>query len=139
MQHVLVDSSFLFALVSPNDVEHVRAVSVVQAPRRVFYIPEIVLAETAYMVRTRISQRALVQAVRVLAAGPHELISLTKADLIRAASIIERYAAADFDLADASLMALAERMSITHVATYDRRDFGQFKPIHCDFLTLLPE
>lgn len=91
------------------------------------------------MVRTRISHRALVQALRVLAAGLHELVSLTKTDLIRAANIMERYAAADFDLADACLMALTERRDISHVATYDRRDFGQFKPIHCDFLTLLLE
>ena len=35
-------------------------------------------------------------------------------------------------------MAQAERLNITHVATFDHRDFEIFRPTHCDYLELLP-
>ena len=35
-------------------------------------------------------------------------------------------------------MAIAERLNITRIATFDRRDFSIFQPSHCDYLELLP-
>jgi hypothetical protein len=35
-------------------------------------------------------------------------------------------------------MALSERLNITQVCTVDRRDFSMFRPLHCDYLELLP-
>ncbi|HLV37426.1 MAG TPA: hypothetical protein VKY59_20070 [Spirillospora sp.] len=37
-----------------------------------------------------------------------------------------------------SLYALADRLSITQVCTFDRRDFAIFRPAHSDYLKLLP-
>ncbi len=47
-------------------------------------------------------------------------------------------ALASFDYTDAAIMALSERLQITKVCTFDRRDFGIFRPKHCDYLELLP-
>jgi predicted nucleic acid-binding protein len=138
--NILVDSNFLFSLLVEEESNHKRTAAVMKKYRHARFITiEPVITETAYLVRKQLSQPKAVKFVQAVAASNLQIQPLTKADLVRAASIMERYAAADFDLADASLMALTERMSITHVATYDRRDFGQFKPIHCNFLTLLPE
>lgn len=139
MLSILVDASFLFALLSTNDKEHSRAIATVRAHSDAqFLIAEIVMAETAYMVRKRISTRAAVRVARTLAHSSMELIHVTKPDLMRAADIMEKYHESEFDLADACLMALSERLGVTHVATYDRRDFGVFRPAHLDYLTLLP-
>jgi hypothetical protein len=35
-------------------------------------------------------------------------------------------------------MALSERLQITQVCTFDRRDFSIFRPTHYDYLELLP-
>ncbi len=35
-------------------------------------------------------------------------------------------------------MASAERLSVTRIATFVRRDFSIFRPRHCDYLDLLP-
>ena len=40
--------------------------------------------------------------------------------------------------ADASVIALAERLRITEVATIDRRHFQVVRPAHCSAFTLLP-
>jgi predicted nucleic acid-binding protein len=67
-----------------------------------------------------------------------ELISLTKDDAERATEIMEAYSDARFDFVDCCIMALSERLNITQVCTFDRRDFVIFRPKHCDYLELLP-
>ncbi|MCE7946362.1 MAG: hypothetical protein DYG88_02935 [Chloroflexi bacterium CFX4] len=62
---------------------------------------------------------------------------LTLADLNRAAQIMRRSAEARFDFVDCCLMALCGRLTITRLCTFDRRDFGIFRPNHAE-LTLLP-
>ncbi len=81
---VLIDSSFLFAINSPNDKNRARALQVAQANIRRFVLPDIVLAETAHMLRYRIGQAAVLNfpAVRRPSADafasfafPHECLS----------------------------------------------------------------
>jgi hypothetical protein len=36
------------------------------------------------------------------------------------------------------VIALAERLSVTTVATLNRRDFAVVRPTHCEALTLIP-
>lgn len=39
---------------------------------------------------------------------------------------------------DASIVAIAERLGVTQIATLDRRHFGVVRPNHVDAFTLLP-
>ncbi len=56
----------------------------------------------------------------------------------RMEAIMTRYASARFDYADVAQMVLAERLKITQIYTFDRRDFSIFRPQHCDAFELLP-
>jgi uncharacterized protein len=40
---------------------------------------------------------------------------------------------------DASLVALAERLGVTRIATLNRRDFSVVRPRHIDSFELLPD
>lgn len=51
---------------------------------------------------------------------------------------MRRSAEARFDFVDCCLMALCGRLTITRLCTFDRRDFGIFRPNHAESLTLLP-
>ena len=59
-------------------------------------------------------------------------------DLGRARDILIAYDQAEFDIVDCCIMAIAERLNITRIATFDRRDFSIYQPRHCEFLELLP-
>jgi len=48
------------------------------------------------------------------------------------------YTDAEFDLVDCCIMPLSERLNITQVATFDRRDFSTHRPGQCNYLELLP-
>lgn len=73
------------------------------------------------MVATRLSYRRAIDFQKVVRVS-FDIASLTTADYERMQAI----------------MALTERLGITQVYTFDRRDFSIFRPAHCDFLQLLP-
>ncbi len=66
------------------------------------------------------------------------LVNLTTEDLTRAGKIAQAYETAAFDFVDCCLMAMAERLEVAEICTYDRRDFSIFRPRHCEYLALLP-
>ena len=54
------------------------------------------------------------------------------------AELTERYADLGLGGTDASLVALAERLGLTTLATFDRRHFTVVRPAHTPGFTLLP-
>ncbi len=63
---------------------------------------------------------------------------MTAADYARMADLVVRYASLPLGTTDASVIAVAERLGLTEVATLDRRHFTVVRPKHVDALTLLP-
>jgi uncharacterized protein len=61
------------------------------------------------------------------------------ADYGRMAELVEQYDDLPLGTSDASVVALAERLNITEVATLDLRHFTVVRPRHVRTLTLLPE
>ncbi|MEO0562237.1 MAG: PIN domain-containing protein, partial [Chloroflexota bacterium] len=66
------------------------------------------------------------------------LLPLTRTDFDRALTIMQVYAEADLDFVDSCITAMAERLNIQHICTFDRRDFSIIRPAHVDYFTLLP-
>ena len=71
-------------------------------------------------------------------AGDFSLVELTATDWARCAVLIGRYADLDLGLVDASVVAVAERLGITTLASIDRRDLLVVRPAHCDAFELIP-
>jgi predicted nucleic acid-binding protein len=59
-------------------------------------------------------------------------------DIRRAAEIMEHFADAKLDFVDCCIMALAERLDIHQICTFDRRDFVIFRRADGEALELLP-
>lgn len=53
-------------------------------------------------------------------------------------SLMRQYQDAELDIADIAQVALAERLNITQIYTFDRRDFIIVRPRHTDYFDLLP-
>ncbi|MFC6074290.1 hypothetical protein [Microbispora bryophytorum] len=54
-------------------------------------------------------------------------------------TLVETYASLPLGAVDASVVAVAERLGITEVATLDRRHFTVVRPQHTGAFMLLPE
>ena len=106
--------------------------------RRRILVPGTVVAETGYLLGTRGGPDAEVSFLRSFAERTFETVELLPDDFARMADLVRTYADFPLGTTDASVIALAERLHITEVATLDRRHFAVVKPAHCASLTLLP-
>jgi hypothetical protein len=63
---------------------------------------------------------------------------ILKSDIGRMRALMEQYADLPMDFADASLVAVAERLRIFRVFTLDRRGFTVFRPRHAESFEVFP-
>lgn len=71
-------------------------------------------------------------------AGEIVVVDLTLDDYRRAVELIRQYSDLGLELVDASVIAIAERMGITTIATLDRHDFAVVRPAHIDAFEIVP-
>jgi predicted nucleic acid-binding protein len=62
----------------------------------------------------------------------------TAQDFARMAGLVRQYADFPLGTADASVIAVAERLGATHATTIDHRHFWAVRPAHCAAFELLP-
>ena len=73
-----------------------------------------------------------------IAAGGVWVEDLTTADWERVVELLTQYADLNLDAADASVIAIAERLNQPQVATLDQRDYRVVRPRHVEAFDLLP-
>ena len=66
------------------------------------------------------------------------VVDLDWADYTRVRELVAQYADLPLGLVDASIVAIAERLGETTIATLDQRHFSVVKPMHCEAFTLVP-
>lgn len=74
-----------------------------------------------------------------LAAGELKLLDLLPADYGRAAELVQQYSNLPLGAVEAFVIAAAERVGATNVATLDRRHFAIVQPKHVHAFTLFPD
>lgn len=77
--------------------------------------------------------------MRAVSAGDFELVDTLTEDIDRMAELVEQYEDSGLDTTDASIIAMAERLGVTELATRNRRHFAFVRPRHVPAFTLLPE
>jgi hypothetical protein len=135
----LIDTSYLLAAMYNKDANHTRALAAQQTLKgkeRVVVAP--VVQETFYMSAARTDYHRAISEFQRLQSIAFKIEPLTKEDMERMTDIMRQYASAAFDYTDTAIMAVAERLNIRQVYTFDQRDFQIFRPRHCDYLQLLP-
>lgn len=135
---ILVDASYLVALGYPRDRNHEKAKLFAATQETRQLIPDVVLVEAIYNLQRLGGTAATVQFSNLLAAQMPQFVPLSVADFARAVALMDRYHDAHLDFVDCCLIALAERLNITHICTFDRRDFAMIRPLHAEYFDLLP-
>lgn len=133
---LLVDTGILFALADTSDAWHRKARTFLAATHETLLVPVTVLPEVAYLLHERIGPGAERAFVHAIAEGELAVEEIRGRDWRRIEELMAQYEA--IGMVDASLVALAERLKITAVATTDRRHFSVVEPKHVDRLTLVP-
>lgn len=134
---ILADSSFLIALYNKDDPLHKRASAGIDLDIDIL-VPQVTLVEVTYLLAERAGVPISVRFLSRIIESQIPLLPLELTDVTRARDIMATYADNRFDFVDCCIMALAERLKVTQIYTFDRRDFSVFRPQHCDYLELLP-
>jgi len=98
----------------------------------------LVITEVAYLIGTRLGAGAEVKFLGDLAAGEFAIEAVMAGDWLRIAELVSQYRDLPLGTVDGSVVAAAERLGITRIATLDHRHFSVVTPHHTDGFELLP-
>jgi predicted nucleic acid-binding protein len=101
-------------------------------------VPDLVIPEVTYLLAAGARTNVEAEFLRSLASGRPSIEHVVEADLERAADLVERYSDLGLGTVDAAVVAMAERLGATRIATLDRRHFSVVRPQHIDSFALLP-
>jgi uncharacterized protein len=132
---ILLDTSAIVALLDIGDAYH-NAIEPYWQEQ--LLLPMTLLAEVDYMVSKYLGAHVARAFFAGIGDGELELISFDALDFARANAIMKKYPSVPLGIADASVMALAERYQIQRILTLDRRHFSLVKPSNMEYFELLP-
>jgi len=133
---ILADTGVLFALLDRDDSHHGAAKELLSGSREPWLVPLVVLPEVCYLAQKYLGADVERKFLEGVAAGELTLEWGEPSDLARAIEILRRRP--EFGMVDAMVMAVAERLRIRKIATFDRRHFGSFKTGRGEDFELLP-
>ncbi len=135
---LIVGAGPLYAAAASGDEDHTRCVELLATASRPLLVPELVVTEVSYLLSDRIGPHAELAFARSIAEGELIVEPVLDSEWQRVAELVEQYADLPLGMADASLVALAERHAQEQVASLDHRHLSVVRPRHVTRLTLLP-
>lgn len=121
----LIDTGALLALLDRDDAWHERCCDAFRSLRYPLATTAAVLAELFHLLGT--NPRGIATAWRFIRSGAVTVLPITDDDTARLEELMEQYADRPMDLADATLVLLAERESLSTVFTIDHDDFETYR------------
>ena len=135
---LICDTGAVYALYDADDVHHAAAKAVVETEAGPLLLPVILLAEIDYLLTTRLGTDSAVDFLESIASGAFTVVALSHDDLLRCRELILQYRDLPLGLADATVVATAERLKIRRIFTVDERHFRAIQPRGLGHFILLP-
>lgn len=124
---VIVDTGFWLALANQNDRYHAQATTALATIREPLITTWPVIIETCYLLLTTLGNQAQIRFLHNLELGTFTVFDLQPSHGQRLRELMEQYAGLPMDLADASLIILAEYLGHGRILSVDQRDFNTYR------------
>ena len=124
---ILVDAGFLYALLDKDDAWHVRAVAASEEVKEKWITTWPVLTETTHLIVRYLGAEPATALMQDVADGDIALWDIAPESRRRLPALMQRYADLPMDLADASLVLLADVLEHGRILTTDERDFRTYR------------
>ncbi len=124
---IIADTGFWLALANKRDRHHGPAVQALGKLAEPLVTTWPVLTETCHLLVTRLDASAAERFVQSGVQGAFTIFELTAAHLSRVAVLMKKYVDLPMDLADASLVILAEELGTGRILSTDARDFRSYR------------
>ncbi|MCK9921880.1 PIN domain-containing protein [Frankia sp. AgPm24] len=135
---ILWDTGPLYAAFDRRDKHHEASAALMRRTAPPLLVPAPVVIETCYHLTKHLGARAEIALLKTFQGGDLAMVTPTTSDFDRAVELVEQYAGFPLGITDAYVVAIAERLDITRLATIDRRHFLAVTPRHCPGFELLP-
>ena len=135
---LLCDTGVLLAAGNRKDQAHQACVRLLRQADGPLLVPSPVLGEVGYLLQSRVGPHAEVTFLNSFGADGFHIAELEDQDIPRMADLVEAYLDLPLGIVDAAVIAVAERLRLTEIATLDRRHFAVVRPSHTRAFTLLP-
>ncbi len=124
---IIADTGFFIALASRTDRHHEAATAALSALRSPLVTTWPVLTETCRLLAARVGHASLIAFITSAERAAFEVFAVEPRHLGRVRSLMEKYRDLPMDLADASLVVLAEELGSGEILSTDTRDFRTYR------------
>ncbi len=134
--NLILDTGPLVALLHADDEHHDECRIFFKDYRGALFTTEPVLTEAVYLLQD--VDRGASSVLDFFLRGSAILVPQSRMSLLRSKTLMEQYSNIPMDLADATLVSLAEEMEIYRVFTLDRRGFSVFRAKNKKHFQIVP-
>ena len=124
---IIADTGFWVALLDRCDNLHQKARACAAQIHELLITTLPVITEVCYLLQTRCGQKMSVEFLLAQQAGLFQIFTLGEPEIPRMAILMRQYENLPMDLADASLVILAEHLGHGRIVSTDRRDFHTYR------------
>jgi hypothetical protein len=135
---IVVDTGPLLAAADADDDDHLACSALIERHAHELVIPAAVVVEVCWLMARTLEVTAEGEFLASIADEELRVEAQSLDDYHRASELVVTYADLGLDMVDAVVVAVAERLGTTRIATLDHRDFTVVRPRHADVFTLLP-
>jgi uncharacterized protein len=135
---LVCDTGPLLAALNDHDKHHAASVALFDGFDGALIVPSLIVTEVCYLAQTQVGPHAEVRFLDSIVARELTIEHPGEQDWARIARLVRQYAGFPLGVADASVIAIAERLGITLLASLDHRHMRAVKPAHCDGFELVP-
>jgi len=124
---IIADTGYWLALANASDRHHDAAKEALSGLREPLVTTWPVMTETCHLLAARLGPDAHERFVESAARGAFTIFALAPSHLPRILELLKKYRDLPMDLADASLVILAEELGSGRILSTDTRDFGAYR------------
>ncbi len=120
----LLDTGIVYAYYDRSDRWHQRARALVQGATRGLILPAPVIPEVDHLLGARLGAKSRFAFYAGVVEGHYLVADVPREAYQRIVDLNRRFADLDLGFVDAAIVALAETLGLSRIATTDRRHFG---------------
>jgi predicted nucleic acid-binding protein len=124
---ILTDTGFWLAFFNAKDKHHLQSVKIMSQLDEKLITTWPVITETCYLLGEHLNSKSQLRFIKVLEEDYVEIFDMQIKQLPRIHQLMHKYADLPMDLADASLVILAEELGHGRILSTDKRDFHTYR------------
>lgn len=124
---ILVDTGFWIALFNVTDRYHQSSIKAAEDLKQTLVTTWPVITETVHILQKRLGHLYVQKFLLSIEEGSADVHSLSSVEFSRWTKLITKYKELPMDIADASMVLLAEEVGTGNILSIDERDFKTYK------------